>query len=56
MEPYRKRIMQRDHLEQDSDVLIDQVRTLSKPRIKEKIARLSEEEYQDIIDNLCKNF
>lgn len=56
MEPYRRRIIQRDNLKQDSDVLINQVRTLSKLRIKEKIASVSDEEYQGIIENLCKNF
>lgn len=56
MEPYGRRIIQRDNLKQDSDVLINQVRTLSKLRIKEKIASVSDEEYQGIIENLCKNF
>ena len=56
MEPYRIRILQRDNLKQDSDLLINQVRTLSKLRIKEKIATIADEEYQNIIQNLCKNF
>ena len=56
MEPYRMRILQRDNLKQDSDLLINQVRTLSKLRIKEKIATVTDEEYQNIIQNLCKNF
>ncbi len=56
MEPYRMRITQRDNLKQDSDVLINQVRTLSKLRIKEKIAAITDEEYKNIIQNLCKNF
>ena len=56
MEPYRMRIVQRDNLKQDSDLLINQVRTLSKLRIKEKIATITDEEYQNIIQNLCKNF
>jgi mRNA interferase MazF len=56
IQPYRVRITKRDNLKQDSDVLINQIRTLSKLRIKEKIATITEEEYQNIIQNLCKNF
>ena len=56
MEPYRKRVRKRENLKQDSDILINQIRTLSKVRIKEKIATLSKEEYRSIIENLCKNF
>jgi mRNA interferase MazF len=56
MQPYRVRITKRDNLKQNSDVLINQVRTLSKQRIKTKIATITQEEYQDIIQNLCKNF
>jgi len=56
MEPYRMKITQRDNLKQDSDLLINQVRTLSKLRIKEKIATITDEEYKNIIQNLCKNF
>jgi mRNA interferase MazF len=32
------------------------IRTLSKTRIKEKIAKLSNEEYDLVIQALCKNF
>ena len=56
MEPYRIRISKRENLKEDSDVLINQIRTLSKQRIKEKIATVTDEEYQKIIQNLCKNF
>jgi len=56
MEPYRMRITHRGNLKQNSDLLINQVRTLSKLRIKEKIATITDEEYQSIIKNLCKNF
>ena len=45
-----------DHLKEDSDILINQIRTLSKIRIKEKIAKLSNEEYDLVIQALCKNF
>jgi len=56
MEPYRMRLNQRDNLKQDSDILINQVRTLSKLRIKEKIATITNAEYENIIKYLCKNF
>ena len=56
MFPYRLRIEKRDDLKQDSDVLINQIRTLSKIIIKEKIAKLKPQEYELIIDSLCENF
>lgn len=56
MFPYRIRLSKRDKLRQDSDVLINQIRSLSKTRIKEKIARVTEDEYELIISALCKNF
>ena len=56
MEPYRMRIPKRDNLKQDSDILINQIRTLSKQRISKKIAHLTEEEYFLVVDFLCKNF
>jgi mRNA interferase MazF len=56
MYPYRLRITKRDKLKQDSDILINQIRTLSKQRIGEKIAQLSDSEYDLVIKLLCKNF
>jgi mRNA interferase MazF len=56
MFPYRLRIKKRDNLKEDSDILINQIRTLSKIRIKEKIAKLSSQEYDLLIEALCKNF
>ena len=56
MEPYRIKISKRDNLKQDSDILINQIRTLSKQRIGQKIAKLTDEEYSLVIDFLCKNF
>ena len=56
MEPYRMRIAKRGKLKQDSDILINQVRTLSKQRIGEKIATLTKEEYISVANLLCKNF
>lgn len=56
MAPYRIKINARENLTEDSDILINQIRTLSKSRIKEKIAKLSCDEYAQVIENLCKNF
>jgi mRNA interferase MazF len=56
MEPYRMRIEKRDNLKQDSDILINQIRTLSKQRIGEKIAELTNDEYALVVKSLCKNF
>ena len=56
MTPYRMRIVAREGLKEDSDILINQIRALSKARIKEKIAKITPAEYDVIIQNLCKNF
>ena len=56
MEPYRMRILKRDNLKQDSDILITQIRTLSKQRVGEKIAKLTNDEYLLVTKALCKNF
>ena len=56
MTPYRMRIVAREGLKEDSDILINQIRALSKARIKEKIAKITSHEYDAIIQNLCKNF
>jgi len=40
----------------DSDILINQGRALSKQRIGEKIAELTNDEYALVIAALCKNF
>ena len=56
MTPYRMRIVAREGLKEDSDILINQIRALSKARIKEKIAKITLAEYDAIIQNLCKNF
>ena len=50
------RIIARDKLNKDSDILINQIRTLSKQRIWEKIAELTTDEYKLLIESLCKNF
>ncbi len=56
MYPYRIRISKRDNLKKDSDILINQIRTLSKKRVDKKIGKISENEYNFIIEALCKNF
>jgi len=56
MEPYCMRILKRDNLKQDSDIIINQIRALSKQRIGEKIAELTNDEYTLVIASLCKNF
>jgi len=56
MEPYRMRIPKRKKLKQDSDIIINQIRSLSKERIGEKIAELTDDEYALVIASLCKNF
>ncbi len=56
MEPYRMRISKRGELKYDSDILINQIRTLSKRRIGRKIASITKEEYTQLIEMLCRNF
>jgi mRNA interferase MazF len=47
-EPLRIRVKKRDRLEKDSDAMIEQLRSVSKRRIGEKIATLSQEEMSKI--------
>ena len=56
MAPYRMRILKRESLNEDSDILINQIRTLSQQRIGEKIAKLTDEEYIIVTKYLCENF
>jgi mRNA interferase MazF len=56
MKPYRLRLSKRENLKQDSDVLINHIRAISKKRVGQKIASISEDEYKEIIENLCRNF
>ncbi len=55
MRPYRMRIAKREKLLQDSDVLINQVRSISKARIGEKIAVLDDDEFSQLKTYLCEN-
>jgi len=56
MAPYRMRLSARDGLRRDSDILINQIRSLSKTRIKDKIAKITPDEYDTLIRHLCKNY
>lgn len=56
MEPFRLRVVKREGLREDSDLLINHIRTISKKRVGSKIAAINETEYKEVISNLCKNF
>lgn len=56
MEPYRMRILKRENLKENSDILINHIRTISKSHVGTKIATLEEDEYNKVIQNLCRNF
>ena len=56
MFPYRIRLQKRGDLNSDSDILINHIRTISKKRVTSYIGKVTKDEYQLIIDNLCKNF
>ena len=47
-EPLRIRIKKREALKVDSDAMIEQLRSISKERIKERVATVSEEEMEKI--------
>lgn len=52
--PYRYTLSGRQKLEQDSDACINEIRSLSKQRLKQKLAELSEDELAVISDALCE--
>ena len=47
-EPLRVRISKRERLEKNSDAMIEQIRSISKERIGDKIASLNKDELQKI--------
>ncbi len=51
--PYRFLVSKRDALEKDSDACINEIRSLSKQRLKEKLATLYTEELVIIENALC---
>ncbi len=53
-QPYRYFISSREELHKDSDACIYEIRSLSKTRIKQRVAKLTSEELQIITENLCK--
>lgn len=52
--PYRFFIHAREKLEHDSDACIYEIRALSKTRIKEKLAKVTQEELEMIQNALCQ--
>ena len=52
--PYRVRLAQREGLEHDSDVLVHQIRTISKERVIKCISQITAEEYEMIKTSLCQ--
>ncbi len=56
MLPFRLRLVKRDNLDKDSDILLNHVRTISKKRVTSFIGKITKSEYKLIIANLCKNF
>jgi len=52
--PYRVHIKSREKLQKDSDACIYEVRALSKIRVKEKLAKINENELSLIQNCLCE--
>ncbi len=51
--PYRFTLMPREKLERPSDACINEIRALSRSRIKEKIATITPQEAKTITQALC---
>ena len=56
MQPYRMRLQKKVNLKSDSDVLLNHIRTISKKRVTSKIDKITKDEYEKLIQNLCMNF
>jgi mRNA interferase MazF len=52
--PYRFTLSKREKLDKVSDVCINEIRSLSKTRIKEKIAKIDTDEAKIITQALCE--
>lgn len=52
--PYRLTLPKREKLEQISDACINEIRSLSKLRIKEKLGTITDDEAKIITQALCK--
>ncbi len=47
-EPLRVRVLKKEHLKNDSDAMIEQIRSVSKQRLGEKIATVTKNELEKI--------
>ena len=56
MLPYRLRLLKREHLKKDSDILLNHIRTLSKKRVTSLIGSITSDEYKTITESLCLIF
>ncbi len=54
--PYRMRLVKRKGLKYDSDILINHIRTISQSRVTSHIAKISDDEYAQIVHNMCLLF
>ncbi|WP_292658454.1 type II toxin-antitoxin system PemK/MazF family toxin [Nitratifractor sp.] len=52
--PFRWMVKKRERLEKNSDACINEIRSLSKKRVKEYLAVLTEEELAMIQEGLCR--
>jgi mRNA interferase MazF len=52
--PYRYLITKRDKLKKDSDACINEIRALSKDRLKERLSEISHSELETIQNSLCQ--
>ena len=52
--PYRFRIVARAQLLQDSDACINEIRALSKDRVKQVLGRITDDEYAILTKALCQ--
>jgi len=52
--PYRVRLSQNENLHQASDVLVNQLRTISKKRVIESIGEVSDDDHEKIRNALCE--
>ena len=52
--PYRVRISKKEKLTSDSDALLYRIRAVSKRRVIEKLATLSQEELAQIKEGICE--
>lgn len=52
--PFRWTVSKRERLEKESDACINEIRSLSKKRVKEYLAVLTEEELAMIQEGLCR--